>query len=108
LVHFLATSLRCHRKSVSGRRRNEPRASRGSSLVGGGQERSVRGPIGGSLHLSAQDGDLVAEHGVLKLRLSSGAFVRPEHSQDAQQQQIEKRGDHGAALSLYEEGSVVK
>ena len=33
VVHFLATSCRCHLRSVSGRRRNECHASRGSSLL---------------------------------------------------------------------------
>jgi hypothetical protein len=52
-----------------------------------------------SLHLPAQDGDLVSQHDVLEFRLSSSALVRPEQAEDAAQKEEEDGPDHGAALS---------
>jgi hypothetical protein len=40
--------------------------------------------------LPAQDGDLVSEHGDLKLRLGRFALVRPEHAEAAAQEEIEE------------------
>lgn len=41
----------------------------------------------------------MSQHGDLELRLGRCALVRPEHAEDATQQEIEERADHGGALS---------
>jgi len=41
----------------------------------------------------------VSQHGDLEFRLSRRALVRPKQAEDAAQEEVEKGGDHGAALS---------
>ena len=87
---------RCHRISVSGRTRNERHAWKDPARRG--QERSVRGPVDRSLHLTAEDGELVSQDGGLQLGLLQGAFGRSEQTKDAAQEQIQQRRGHDAAL----------
>jgi hypothetical protein len=44
----------------------------------------------------------VAEHCDLELRLGRHALVRSEQAEDAAQEEIEERTNHGAALSQIE------
>jgi hypothetical protein len=67
--------------------------------AGRSEERSVRGPVQRSLHLSTEDGQLVAQDSDLKIGLGRCTLVRPKQAEDAAQEKIKKRADHGAALS---------
>jgi len=65
----------------------------------GGKERLVGCAVDRSLHLPAQDCDLVSQHGDLDLRLGRCPIVGMDQAEDAAQEKIEERADHGAALS---------
>src|SRR6266540_5297152 len=64
----------------------------------GSQERLVGCTVDRSLHLPAQDRDLVSQHGDLQFRLSRNAVVRAGQAEDAAQEEIEEGANHGAAL----------
>jgi hypothetical protein len=70
LVHFLDTSWRCHRKSVSGRTRNERHASRGSSLPAAARNALSEVRYTGRLTCRRRMGDLVTQDRVLEFGLS--------------------------------------
>jgi hypothetical protein len=95
---LLATSSRCHRRSVSGRTMKVPHPS-GQEPARRGQERPVRPPVRRSLHLTAQDGQLVPKDDDLQIRLRHRALARPEQTEQTAQQEVEDRPDHGGGLS---------
>jgi hypothetical protein len=64
-----------------------------------GEERPVGCAVDRTLHLSAQDRDLVSQHGDLEFRLGRHAVVRTDQTEDPAQEEIEERADHGAAFS---------
>ena len=67
--------------------------------AGGGEERLVRCAVDRALHLPTEDGDLVAEHRDLEVRLGRHTVVRLEEADYPAQEEVEERADHGAALS---------
>nr|MDP9344083.1 hypothetical protein [Actinomycetota bacterium] len=77
---------------------NECHSPLGRSLLARGKERPVRCPIGGSLDLTTEDRQLVAKDNDLEIGLGRSALVRPEQTENATQEEIEERRDHGAAL----------
>jgi hypothetical protein len=62
------------------------------------EEGLVGGPVDRTLDLPAEDAQLVAQDRDLKLRLSPRALGRPEQADDAAQEEIQERLEHGAAL----------
>ena len=62
------------------------------------EERLVGCDVARPLHLPPKDGELVAEHPDLQLGLSRRAFARAEQAEDAAQEHIEERSEHGATL----------
>jgi hypothetical protein len=48
-----------------------------------------------TLHLTAQDRNLVTKHEILKADLLDGAILGGEHAEQPTKQQVEERGEHG-------------
>lgn len=96
--------LACHKLPVPSKERLRPDQERaphpsGQEPARRGKERPVRPAVHGWLHLTAQDGQLVPKDDDLQIGLSHRALARAEQAEEATQQKVEERPNHGGGLS---------
>ena len=93
-VHLRATSRRCQRRIVSGVTRKLDQRQRGSAPAQHRQQGTVGSSELGSLHLAAQHGELVAEHGDLDVLGVLASQASKQHAEESACREVEERQGH--------------